>query len=167
MTTFYAQPYDISASGFYFETMADYTEKSGKLRNDHGQPVEEYELQFIDGELIDVELCKAIGINQANIGDVIEGIDNWSDDDKRQIILAVGDGYAFDPKTDDLAGFDVTIYELGSMRELAEQFIEEGLFGDIPENLAPYIDCDAIAHDLGFDYTLTTVAGKRLIYRTC
>ena len=167
MTTFYAQPYDISASGFYFETMADYTEKSGKLRNDHGQPVEEYELQFIDGEWLDDELCEAIGINQANIGDVIEGIDNWSDDDKRQIILAVGDGYSFDPKTDDPAGFDVTIYELDSMRELAEQFIEEGLFGEIPENLAPYIDCDAIARDLEFDYTLTTVAGQRLIYRTC
>ena len=167
MTTFYAQPYDISASGFYFETMADYTEKSGKLRNDHGQPVEEYEIQFIDGELLDAELCRAIDINQANIGDVIEGIDNWSDDDKRQIILAVGDGYSFDPKTDDPAGFDVTIYELDSMRELAEQFIEEGLFGDIPENLAPYIDCDAIARDLEFDYTLTTVAGQRLIYRTC
>ena len=167
MTTFYAQPYDISATGFYFETMADYTEKSGKLRNDHGQPVEEYELQFIDGELIDVELCAAIGINQANIGDVIEGIDNWSDDDKRQIILAVCDGYSFDPKTDDPAGFDVTIYELDSMRELAEQFIEEGLFGEIPENLAPYIDYDAIARDLGFDYTLTTVAGQRLIYRIC
>ena len=167
MTTFYAQPYDISASGFYFETMADYTEKSGKLRNDHGQPVEEYEIQFIDGELLDAELCRAIDINQANIGDVIEGIDNWSDDEKRQIILAVGDGFAFDPKTDDPAGFDVTIYELDSMRELAEQFIEEGLFGDIPENLAPYIDCDAIARDLEFDYTLTTVAGQRLIYRTC
>ncbi|MCB9993010.1 MAG: antirestriction protein ArdA [Hyphomicrobiaceae bacterium] len=167
MTTFYAQPYDISASGFYFETMADYTEKSGKIRNDYGQPVEEFEIQFIDGELIDVELCNAIGINQANIGDVIDGIDKWSDDDKRQIILAVGDGYSFDPKTDDPAGFDVTIYELDSMRKLAEQFIDEGLFDDIPENLAPYIDCDAIARDLGFDYTLTTVAGQRLIYRTC
>ena len=167
MTTFYAQPYDISASGFYFETMEEYTEKSGKLRNDYGQPVEEFEIQFIDGELIDAELCRAIGINQANIGDVIEGIDSWSDHDKRQIILAVGDGYSFDPKTDDPAGFDVTIYELDSMRELAEQFIEEGLFGDIPENLAPYIDCDAIARDLEFDYTLTTVAGQRFIYRTC
>ena len=167
MTTFYAQPYDISASGFYFETVEEYAEKSGKLRNDHGQPVEEYEIQFIDGELLDAELCRAIDINQANIGDVIEGIDNWSDDDKRQIILAVGDGYSFDPKTDDPASFDVTIYELESMRELAEQFIEEGLFGDIPENLAPYIDCDAIARDLEFDYTLTTVAGQRLIYRTC
>ena len=167
MTTYYAQPYDISASGFYFETMEEYAAKSDKLRNAYGQPVEEFEIQFIDGELIDVELCKAIGINQANIGDVIDGIDNWSDDDKRQIILAVGDGFAFDPKTDDPAGCDVTIYELDSMRELAEQFIEEGLFGDIPENLAPYIDYDAIARDLGFDYTLTTVAGQRLIYRTC
>ena len=165
MTTFYAQPYDISASGFYFETMEEYAEKSGKLRNDYGQPVEEFEIQFIDGELIDVELCGAIGINQANIGDVIEGIDNWSDDEKRQIILAVGDGYSFDPKTDDPASFDVTIYELDSMRELAEHFVEEGLFGDIPENLRFYIDYDAIARDLSVDYATAEIAGKHLIYR--
>jgi antirestriction protein len=51
------------------------------------------------------------------------------------------------------------------LRELAEQFVDEGLFGDIPERLQSYLDYDAIARDLGFDYTETEIAGQRLIYR--
>jgi len=39
------------------------------------------------------------------------------------------------------------------------------LFGDIPEHLANYIDLDAIARDLAFDYSETYVAGESLIYR--
>lgn len=54
---------------------------------------------------------------------------------------------------------------MDSMKELAHQFVDEGLFGDIPEHLANYIDMDAIAYDLSMDYTETEVAGERLIYR--
>ncbi len=61
--------------------------------------------------------------------------------------------------------FDVDIYHVDSMKELAEQFVDEGLFGDIPDHLANYIDMDAIAYDLAMDYTETEVAGERLIYR--
>jgi hypothetical protein len=49
MTTFYAQPYDITATGFYFKTAEEYQEKAGRLRNSADRPVEEFELQFIDG----------------------------------------------------------------------------------------------------------------------
>lgn len=52
MTTLYAQPYDISATGFYFDTADQYAEKVVKVKNDYGQPVEEFEIQFIDGEMI-------------------------------------------------------------------------------------------------------------------
>jgi antirestriction protein len=51
------------------------------------------------------------------------------------------------------------------MKELAEQFVEDGLFGNIPEHLTNYIDMSAIAYDLAMDYTETEVAGERLIYR--
>ncbi|WP_299297215.1 hypothetical protein [uncultured Tateyamaria sp.] len=37
------------------------------------------------------------------------------------------------------------------MRELTEDFVEQGLFGDIPEPLHFYIDYDAIARDLSVD----------------
>jgi antirestriction protein len=48
---------------------------------------------------------------------------------------------------------DIEIYEKMNMNELAEQFVEDGLFGDIPKALINYINYDAIARDLSMDYT--------------
>ncbi|MCP4195171.1 MAG: antirestriction protein ArdA [Planctomycetaceae bacterium] len=165
MTQLFAQPYDLSATGFYFVSVEEFDTKANALRNDYGQRVEEFELQFIDGDDIDCDLAKAIGINQANFARYFECVEEWDEDDKRRVILAVGDcGYAFDAKTspDD---FDVDIYDVESMRELAEQFVEEGLFGNIPERLQFYIDYEAIGRDLAMDYAEATVAGQTLIYR--
>lgn len=50
LVTLHAQPYDIEASGFYFHNMEEYETKYARNKNRYGQPVEEYELQFIDGE---------------------------------------------------------------------------------------------------------------------
>ena len=164
-TTLYAQPYDISATGFYFTSAEDYDEKAKSLTNAHGDPVEEFEIQFIDGEQIDCDLAKAIGLNQANFRDFLECVDDWEEWEKINVIIAVGEcGYDFDPQVDpDHHGID--IYHVSTMRELAEQFVEEGLFGEIPESLQFYIDHDAIARDLAVEYSETEIAGKRLIYR--
>jgi hypothetical protein len=163
--TLHAQPYDTSACGFYFESYGDYAEKSTKLRNGYGDPVEEFEIQFIGGEQIDCELAKAIGINQANLADYLTCVEDWEDWEKTLVIIAVGEcGYEFDVQVcPDHLGID--IYHVDSLRELAEQFVEEGLFGDIPEPLQFYIDYDAIARDLGMEYSEITIAGQRLIYR--
>ena len=48
MTELFAQPYDITAQGFYFKTHEEYQEKSAKARNSSGFPVEEYEIQFTE-----------------------------------------------------------------------------------------------------------------------
>lgn len=161
----HAQPYDLAATGFYFETYDDYAAKAAKLRNDYGDPVEEFEIQFIDGEHIDCDLAKAIGINQVNLKQFFEAVDDWDGDDKTRVILAVGEcGYRFEDSTQP-SDFDLDIYHVDTMRDLAEQFVEDGLFGDIPERLAYYIDYDAIARDLSVDYSEATVAGTRLIYR--
>ncbi|WP_299845271.1 antirestriction protein ArdA [uncultured Roseovarius sp.] len=166
MTKLQAQPYDISASGFYFDRLEDYQAKVVKARNDYGDPIEEFEIQFIDGDHIDCDLAKAWRINQANIGRYFEAVDDWDDYGKQVFIIAVGEaGYRFDPETVSPADFDVNISYVSSMRELAEQFVEEGLFGDIPGHLSIYIDVDAIARDLAFDYTETEIAGQKVIYR--
>lgn len=57
------------------------------------------------------------------------------------------------------------MYHVDSVRELAEQFVEDGLFGDIPEQLQFYIDYDAIARDLAVEYSEIDVADERLVYR--
>ena len=164
-TTLYAQPYDTSATGFYVEDAETFATKSAALRNDHGQPVEEFEIQFIDGETIDAALAKAIGLHQGDVAAFFEKIEAWDNHQKRCLIIAAGEcGYQFGWQ-DDPDALDVDIYEMSSMRDLAEHFVEEGLFGPIPEALQFYINHDAIARDLSVDYAETEIARTRLIYR--
>ena len=166
MAQLYAQPYDISATGFYFDTREEYEQKAAKNRNHYGQPVEEYEFQFIDGEDMDCKLFTALSVNQATFGKYLEACDEWSEEQKRKVIIAVGEaGYSFDFGKDDPDDFEVDIYEVDSLKELAEQFVDEGFLGEIPKAIANYLDYDAIARDLGFDYSEIIIAGTRLVYR--
>ena len=167
MTQFYAQPYDTSATGFYFEDVETYKAKINSIRNSYGEPVEEFEIQFIDGELIDVQVCKALGLYQSNIIGIMEKLEEWSDSEKAHIIIAVGEcGYDFDIQhSEPETYFDITIYEAESMKDLAYEFVEEGLFGEVPEHLEHYIDYDAIARDLSMDYNETAIDGCNIIYR--
>ena len=163
--TLYAQPYDISAEGFYFTDAEDYARKAAAARNAFGLPVEEFEIQFIDGGIMDCELARAISLSQANVALYLDRIDDWDVYEKQAVIIAVGEcGYDFDENTapDD---FEIDIYHVDSMRDLAIEFVNEGLFGDIPEHLQNYIDHDAIARDLAMDYVEAVIGGERLIYR--
>ncbi|WP_306257360.1 antirestriction protein ArdA [Pararhizobium sp. IMCC21322] len=163
---FYAQPYDISAEGFYFRSVDEYERQASILRNSHGQKVEEFEIQFIDGETIDCELAKVWGLNQTVIEPFIEAVDDWNTDQKIRFIIAVGEcGYSHSQLSDDPEDIEIDIYELDSLKELAYQFVEEGLFGDIPERLQHYLNYDAIARDLGADYSETTINSTNFVYR--
>ncbi|MEM7236221.1 MAG: antirestriction protein ArdA [Pseudomonadota bacterium] len=162
----FAQPYDLAATGFIFESVGDFDEKAAACRNAHGQRVEEFEVQFIDGEAIDAALAEALGLSQNHVAAFFEIIEAWDLRDKQAVIIAVGEcGYRFEWDQTEPAEFDVDLYEEMSLRELAETFVEEGLFGDILERLAAYLDFDAIARDLSMDYAETTIAGSRVVYR--
>lgn len=162
---FYAQPYDISAEGFYFRSGEDYDRQAPQIKNSHGGVVEEFEIQFIDGDLIDCDLAKAWSLNQCNFRPFIENACHWEEEEKFSFIIAVGEcGYSFDANSVSPDKFDVTIYRESSMRDLAISFVDEGLFGEIPEPLQNYIDHDAIARDLAMDYSEAIIAGERLIY---
>ncbi|APX16098.1 antirestriction protein ArdA [Phaeobacter inhibens] len=166
MPQLHAQPYDQNAIGFYFESAEEYGNRAKKNRNANGDPVEEYEIQFIDGDDIDGALAKAWGVNQVNIGGYFKACDEWEDYQKKIFIIGVGEiGCGFDPEDVHPEEFDVDLYHVNSMKELAEQMVDEGLFGDIPENLERYIDMDAVARDLAYDYTETEIAGETLVYR--
>jgi len=165
--TLYAQPYDLAATGFYFKDSETFQKKAANLKNDYGQMVEEFEIQFIDSDdEIDCALAKAFGINQVNFAAFLNCAGNWQDWEKFHFILAVGEcGYSFDQKTVRPDDFDVDVYGVETLKELAEQFVDEGLFGEIPEPLQCYIDYEAIARDLSADYTETTIAGNNFVYR--
>ena len=51
---------------------------------------------------------------------------------------------------------DMDFYPDMDMESLAEQFVDDGLFGEVGEGLKNYIDYEAIARDLAYDYTLTS-----------
>ena len=105
---------------------------------------------------------KLIRTTFAAIWDCIEAWEDWQ---KILVIIAVGEcGYDFDADLDPDHHW-IDVYQVSSMHELAEQFVEEGLYGDIPESLQYYIDFDAIARDLAMEYSDTVVAGEYLIYR--
>jgi hypothetical protein len=165
MTTLFAQPYDISACGFYFTSFEDYQAKADALRNEYGQPVEEFEIQFIDGEALDAQLFEALGVHQGDIAAYLEAVANWEDNDKIKAILGKQEGYGFTLGKDDPARLEVDIYAGLSMADLAQQFVDEGLFAEIPPSIANYIDYDAIVRDLRMDYAETMIAGERYIYR--
>lgn len=165
MSELFAQPYNIDAAGFSFDNLESYERQVEGLRDKFGQPVEEFEIQFIDGESIDAALFEALGVTQAGIEQYFEAVDNWGKHEKVNVIIACGEcGYTFGPDSspDD---FDVTVYEMDSLKDLAEDFVNEGLFGEIPENIRGYLDMQAIARDLGMDYSEITIAGRHYIYR--
>ncbi len=167
MTTLFAQPYDISASGFYFDNAEDYLKQAKANRNDYNQPVEEYEIQFIEGESIDVALAHAWGLSQCSLESFFKATEDWELHEKQCFIIAVGEaGHDFDPQTVKPDDFEVIIYHCDTLRELAEQFVDEGYYGDIPSSLANYIDYEAMAYDLSMDHSEVTIAGKHFIY-TC
>ncbi len=121
---------------------------------------------MINGETIAAELFKALYVFQGNFEHFLDACDDWDDEQKTKVIIAVGEcGYEFDLTKDDPDDFDVDIYDCDTMRELAIYNVDEGLFGEIPENLQPYLDYDAIARDLAVEYTQTVINGQRLIYR--
>lgn len=166
MTTLFAQPYDICAKGFYFDTAEQYEKKSKNLMNDYGQLVEEFEIQFIDGEIINAKLFNALEVHQGNLGYFLDIAKEWDEDEKIKVILAVGEcGYNFNLGQDDPNQFEIDIYEIDTMRELAIDFVEQGLFGEIPSNIQNYLDYDAIAYDLSMDYSEATIDNTRYIYR--
>lgn len=163
---FYAQPYDIGAKGFFFEGREDYGAKAEVCRNAFGEPVEEFEIQFIDGSDLDAALFEALAVSQATVLPFIDRLDEWDEHDKKRLIVAVDEcGECFDIATDDPAAFDIDLYEDMTLKDLAYLFVDEGVFGDIPERLGYYLDYDAIARDLAHDYTETVIAGEPIVYR--
>ena len=161
----HAQPYDISAQGFFFHSLEEYRQKSSALRNDCGAPVEEFEIQFIDGDDIDCDLFKALGVHQGNFGAYLTACADWDETQKIKVIIAVGEcGYRFDPATGDPDDLDVDLYEMDSLRDLAYAFVDEGLYGDIPEHIRHYLDYDAIARDLGMNFSEIRIADTNYIY---
>mgnify|MGYP003641007555 CR=1 FL=1 len=162
MNIYHATPYDISAIGFYFETYEEYCKKAKDHRNEYGDIVEEFEIQFIDGD--NHELFRALGINQANLKQWFDDFEELDEEETAKATYLAGDiGYDIDNTLDRLD--DVTLFE-GTALEYTEQFIEDtGMLQEIPDHLRYYFDTEAYARDLlaGGDIVETRIMGTDYI----
>ena len=147
MTNIYhATPYDISATGFYFSSFEEYQKKAKNHRNEYGDLVEEYEMQFIDGD--NCTLFSALGVNQANLQQWFSEFENLPEEKAVKALYLIEDcGYEIsDFMTDRLD--EVYLFE-GTAREYVEDYIENtGMLEAMPENLQPYFDYDAFTRDM-------------------
>ena len=156
---YFAQPYNLDAHGFYFRTFEDYERKADALRDRYGNPVEEFEIQFIDGD--DGALFDACGINQSNLSTWFDDIEGRDEHEKVALYFLTGVlGYALDAALDKMD--DVMLFH-GDAQEAAEELFDDCYAREIPDHLRCYFDIEKFARDLEiggdfneFDYDGTT-----------
>ena len=79
MTTLYANPYDTSYTGFYFDSTDQFEFKMSQVK------YEEVEIDYIDGD--NPLLFKAASIHQCDIDTWFSSLDNFSDIDNEAISI--------------------------------------------------------------------------------
>lgn len=142
MSTLHAQPYDLHAAGFYFESLEEFDAKSSALRNEFGQPVEEFEIQFIDGD--NANLFEVAGINQANLELWFDQIEDLDENTAEAVeFLMSNNGYDLATAID--KADDVQVFE-GSLIEYAQDLVSDCY--DLPEIAECYFDYESFARDL-------------------
>jgi len=153
---YHATPYDISATGFYFKTYDDYTNQAATHRNEYGDEVDEFEIQYIDGD--NYELFKALSVNQANLEQWFDEFEILDGEDLIKAIYLASDlNYDIDDILSSLD--DVYLFE-GTAEEYADDYLEStGTLDQIPEKLRFYFDVALFARDMlwGGDISEVTI----------
>ena len=156
MTEFFAQPYSLDHTGFYFDNLEDY--ETGMTRLNH-RGCEEVEIQFIDGDAYLADLAKAAGIHQGNVHLWFEMLDDLDETAAIQLTFLMDDiGYSLEDALERYE--DVCLYE-GKASDYAYDLFEDCY--DIPDSLRYYIDYEAIARDMAINGEITEIAFGRIV----
>lgn len=150
MITLHAQPYDMDANGFYFTSSDDFDTKQSNHFNVYGAPVEEYELQFINGSDAVCNFNSIKPIDQCNISEWFEEVEEYEDfsSDKQTAINYLMEIVGKSYKDALEAADDVYIFE-GTKEDYAYEFIEDtGALNEMPESLRGYFDYEGLARDM-------------------
>jgi hypothetical protein len=143
MTILHASPYNPAARGFNFSTAEEFTTQASALLDRYGNAVEEFELQYLDGE--DSQLFEACGINQCNLPTWFDDIEPLEDYEKAALFYLVDQvGYRLNEALEKIA--DVCISEC-SLIDAASELFDECYLSEVPQAIQNYIDYDAFARD--------------------
>ena len=121
------------------------------VKKEHNLNCDDLELFVADVEDDELNIIK--GDESLNYAyEIQEHINNIEECDLPKIAFLTDiQGYSIEDAIEKVE--DCEYYEDMTMEELAEEFINEGLFGEIPEKLTRYIDYEAVARDIALDYT--------------
>ncbi len=155
MTKFYAQPYSLDHTGFYFDSIEKY-EAGMKRLNKKG--CEEVEIQFIDGEEHLARLAAAATIYQGDVHHWYEDLDDLEETAAAQITFLLDLGYEISEVMDRYE--DVYLFE-GLAKDYAYDLINETT--EIPEGLRYYIDYDAIARDMQINGEIVEIERELIV----
>lgn len=141
----FAQPRNPDAKGFYFESMEEYEEGKKNCIDTFGSPVEEFEIQFIEGDSAEDDLAKAFRLDQNNLERFFD-CEVLSDGSKAKIYFLM-DVCGMDFQDADQSVDDVVLFD-GDLDEAATDFFNEIYLSEIPGSVRNYIDYKAFARDL-------------------
>ena len=138
-TTLYANPYDISYTGFYFDNADQFTEQLSQAK------FEEVEIDYIDGD--NPRLFNAAGISQCNIDIWFDDLDHLTDGSDEALAIE------YQLEFMDLISAieqqaEVNLYR-GSIVDYAAELIEEIYpINQLPDIIKNHIDYAGIANDM-------------------
>ncbi len=140
---YFAHPYNIGATGFYFADLEEYQTKAATAVDDYGQSVEEFELQYIDGD--HAELFNALRVSQTSLADWFELVDRFVNEEDHYLIAChLADlGYAIGELAD--RWDDYRIYR-GTAADYAAEIIEDCY--KLPDHIVAYIDFERLGRDM-------------------
>lgn len=157
---FYANPYNTDVTGFYFETNEGFLDKSAALKDSFGLPVEEFEIEVVDGTKEEIQIADLIKIHQGNLEEVIDFLDG--DEQNWPAVFYLLDNGCVDDLSEAIRNADELSVHEGTLLDAASEFFDEMYGQDIPEQVKPYIDYEAFARDmrLGGDMSEFEFCGK-------
>jgi hypothetical protein len=147
---YFANPYDTSATGFYFTSYEEYEQKSAALINPQGAPVEEFMIDYIDGD--DAQLFNACNVDQSSLGFWFDEVVDLRDHEKAALFYLVSvNGQDMDEALKVRGGGernidDVSLFK-GELLEAATDLFDECYLEGTPEFVRNYIDYEAFARD--------------------
>ncbi len=145
--SYYAQPYDISYTGYFFSDLQEFSDQLGKA------PFEEVELQFIDGD--NPSLFEAAGINQGNIDTWFDELEHITDDEAIAIRYLIDTGLDLEDAIE--RAEEVQIHH-GSAEDYAAELVDECYdLNNIPEIIKYHIDYAGIANDMDLNSEISEI----------
>jgi hypothetical protein len=141
-------------SGFSFSTIDEFHEEMSFLQG-RGFPVNlKLEIKCHARDLIDQELASCFDLNQTNIEAFLDALDEWDEEDKIKVIIAItGSIRIFNLGHDTPADTGVTVVGSVNFQDLAEELVHQGAVPGLSPEISPaYFDWDCLIRDISMDH---------------